>query len=91
MKGKLVYVVKDNSMNGDRIITGDTILIDTDISSGDATNGIFLVEINGERLIRRIEFLDEKYRLYTSNPEYVDSVHKDLNIIGKISSNVVRF
>jgi SOS-response transcriptional repressor LexA len=78
-------------MSGDRIITGDTILIDPDISNGDATSGIFLVEINGERVIRRIECLGEKCRLYTSNPDYGDSVHKDLNIIGKIFSNVVRF
>lgn len=91
MRGKLVYVVKDNSMSGDRIIIGDTILIDPDISNGDTVGGIYLVEINGERVIRRIEFLGEKCRLYTSNPDYPDSVHKELNIIGKIFSNVVRF
>ena len=91
MEGKLVFIVKDDSMIGDRLLAGDVILIDPDIENSQVNNGVLLIDVEGDKIIRRVDFSEGKYRLYASNPSYPDVVKTSVRIIGRIYYNVVRF
>ncbi|MEK4052640.1 S24 family peptidase [Paenibacillus sp. FSL F4-0087] len=91
MDEKMIYVAKDDSMIGDRIVTGDTLLIDPIVTVGNTSEEIYLMEVDGERRLGRIEHQGERHRVYVSNSNCPDSFYKTVSIIGRVFSNVLRF
>ncbi|MGF6356181.1 SOS-response transcriptional repressor LexA [Paenibacillus sp. 4624] len=86
-----MFVVKDDSMMGDRLLTGDVLLIDPEIENKNDNNGVLLIEVDGDKIIRRVYFSEGKYMLYASNPSYPDVTLTSIKVIGRIHYNVVRF
>lgn len=84
----MYYLVRDNSMNGDRINQGDVLVVEKtrkDIAPGD----IALIETSSKKMIRRVINEGNKFTLIASNSSYDNIVCEKIEIIGVITRNII--
>lgn len=83
------YIVQDDSMDLDRLIKGDLVIIHQKkiLNSFD----IFLVKVGSSRYLRRVIKDDSCYILISSNPNYEDIRCNDIIIIGALANNIIMY
>ncbi|SFE42905.1 Peptidase S24-like [Paenibacillus algorifonticola] len=85
---KKTYVkVTDNSMSADRIMSGDTVLIqiDSDVNPND----IAAIILDGVLTLRRIEKCGHAYILTPSDVLMSPELRDDIFIIGKVIDVII--
>ena len=79
--------VRGDSMTGINIFHGDIVYFKPGEIAGD---GIYIIQVNGEILVKRLEFnhFEQKIRISSENPKYPDRVESSssqaMTILGKV-------
>lgn len=84
----MYYLVKDNSMNGDRISQGDVLVVEK-TRRAVGPDDILLVEASSRKMIRRVINEGNKFVLVASNSSFENIVCEEIEIVGVITRNLV--
>lgn len=86
-KGLNAVEVRGDSMTGVNIFDGDIVYFKPGEVRGD---GIYIIQVNGEVLVKRLEFnhFENKVRISSENPKYPDRIESSdsqaMTILGKV-------
>jgi SOS-response transcriptional repressor LexA len=84
--GQFYFRVTDNGMSGDRIYTGDTVLIDTHIEF--LSHDIVAIAFESRLILRRMKKIGQKYITIPSNPDVLPEAIEKAVILGKVIKNM---
>lgn len=88
---QVVFKVEDNSMEPDRIIKGDNVIVKPAPSLWDA-NDILLLYTDTYKLLRRVLKIEgERYLLMASNPVYHHLICKEIHVVGTVVRNYITY